>query len=89
MEIKTESEWFNADVAICEAVATILEELADKGSGYPASFESTSDWQGQLGKAIDGLKAYAEKGVRSWSDEAQETKAALRWVADNLEALWD
>lgn len=78
-----------------------LKHLAETTHGWPQSdkFPEFKDWQKALHANGDYLLAYANReesvwGGESYNQEAEElafknAQKALRWVALNLQGLWD
>lgn len=75
---------WNTDVWLCETLGAILLETSRRSLSYP--IDSTHEkWKELLAEHGSALLQYATEQ----SDEADEAKHALRWVADNLYTLWD
>lgn len=81
-----EDVW-NLDEYVCWTLAGMLEHLAATDHGWPQSeeFPTPEDWDAVLRTHAAGLAAY-DAQLESTIEPA---KAAFRWIADHLGALWD
>lgn len=93
---------WSLDNHLTSTLGAQLKHLAETTHGWPQSekFPTFEDWQKALNKNGDLLLAYAKKDEvlfatnHSYSKDKEEqyvkgAQRALRWVADNLPALWD
>ena len=93
---------WSLDHHLCLTLGTQLHHLADTTHGWPQSIEfpEFEDWQAALRTNGDILLAYANKDDVMFSEGetytlerdneyAVEAGEALRWVAANLNSLWD
>ena len=93
---------WSLDYHLTSTLGAQLKHLADTTHGWPQSdkFPTFEDWQKALNKNGDLLLAYSKKDEIMFAtdelyDPAFEEKTikgaqrALRWVSDNLPALWD
>lgn len=74
----------NYDKRICHAVGELVAELAETDHGHSPCYEA-AEWIDRLRATAGALLAY-DPDV---TDTVEPAKDALRWVADNLTALWD
>jgi hypothetical protein len=74
----------NYDKRICHAVGQLVAELAETDHGHSPDF-GPEEWVTALRATAQTLLAY-DPDTASTVEPARE---ALRWVADNLAALWD
>lgn len=90
-----DSAVWSLDVWLCRTLGAQLTHMAGIAHGWPAGGEWTFDmWVNTLRENGDALTAYGETNELDVSAvEADALLAAaqdaLRWVADNLPALWD
>lgn len=95
------STW-SLDYHLCLTLGNQLKHLAENSHGWPQSekFPEFEDWKQALIENGDLLLEYANKDAvlfaegnsYSLEQEAEFTakaQQALRWVADNLNGLWD
>ncbi len=68
-----------------------LLSLAAEAHGWPesAEFRTFEDWVHALRTNGEALLAYAADDADGQVAVTADAKAALRWVADHLEHLWD
>ena len=80
------------DRSLCWMMSHMLYDLAEYSSEYPEDFDSLEDWHHILRWHANTLREYYN--ISEVEDEAEEvhiiedTKEAIRFVADYLEDLW-
>lgn len=95
---------WSLDDHLCTTLGAQLTRLADVTHGWPEGdkYPEFEDWQAALRKHGAALSAYSTRwdiiiddsltpeGRRKKEDKiVADAKRALRWVAENLQALWD
>jgi hypothetical protein len=78
---------WSLDHHLCATTGAMLAHLADNTHGWPGGpeFPEFEDWQRALRAQAAALLAYDTDDEAAMANAAE----ALRWVADNLTALWD
>ena len=78
---------WSLDGYLCRILGAMLDHLAEHTHGWPQGpdFVEFTDWQDALRSRADALLAYEADD----EDTIAPAQDALRWVADNLPALWD
>lgn len=78
---------WSLDGHLCRVLGAMLDHLAEHTHGWPQGpdFPEFTDWQDALRARAAALLAYEADDLPTIAP----AQAALRWVADNLPALWD
>lgn len=95
---------WSLDDSLCKTLGAQLTALADTTHGWPGGdkYPEFEDWTAALRKHGAALSAYSDRwdietddsltieARRKKSDKiVADAKRALRWVAENLQGLWD
>lgn len=89
---------WSLDTHLCATLGAQLTGLADIAHGWPQSetYPDYDDWIAALRDNAAKLTAYGNKwdlDINPYGEESEQVykdaQDALRWVADNLGALWD
>lgn len=88
-----DSAVWSLDTHLAATLGAQLIKLADEHNGWPEGlYKTPGEWEAALRKNGQALLAY--QGIYTLEGDSEEetmkqAKEALRWVADNFEALWD
>ena len=87
---KAPKGWHDLRSHMCGYIGKRLKYMAKHGHGHPFDVEYDV-WTDALFKHGTVLSNHAEKdgSGRAEDDDFAAAKESLRWVADNLERLWD
>jgi len=82
--------WHDLRSHLCTFIGDRLQYMAMFGKGHPADVDP-DDWTGllMLHGACLTLHGNNDGNGDALADDFAQAKESLRWVADNLERLWD
>jgi len=82
----SDRDWWSLNQHLCQHLGELMLALVSDGRTLPAWVEGDGDeWRAEVRRQAEALLAFDMTDRRTTPDAA----AALRWVADNLEDLWD
>ena len=90
--------WFDMGHEMCLAVGNTMLKWADNLNSFPP-YTTPEEWERLLRTHGEALRDYGldyldeeediDKAIENDCRRAERAKGALRWVAENLETMWD
>lgn len=84
-----DQDCWSLDVVLCQRLGAQLRHLADTDHGWPEQlYAEPEHWQNALRHHADLLQRY-DPFEPDGDTGVEDARAALRWVANHLEWIWD